>query len=48
MELIHHGKANPSAIISHELPLTEAPKGYKNFDARVNGWHKVVLHPMAA
>ena len=24
-QLIHHNKANPSFIISHELPLTEAP-----------------------
>jgi glutathione-independent formaldehyde dehydrogenase len=48
MELIHHDKAKPSAIISHELPLTQAPKGYKNFDERVEGWHKVVLHPQAA
>ena len=47
-ELIHHGKANPSAIISHEFPLTEAPNAYKNFDERVNGWHKVMLHPQAA
>ena len=47
-ELIHHDKAKPSAIISHDLPLTEAPNAYKNFDARLNGWHKVVLHPQAA
>lgn len=47
-ELIHHDKAKPSAIISHELPLREAPNAYKNFDARVAGWHKVVLHPLAA
>jgi glutathione-independent formaldehyde dehydrogenase len=48
MELIHQNKAKPSAIISHDLPLTQAPTGYKNFDARVEGWHKVVLHPQAA
>ena len=47
-ELIHHDKAKPSAIISHDLPLTQAPNAYKNFDARLNGWHKVVLHPQAA
>jgi threonine dehydrogenase-like Zn-dependent dehydrogenase len=46
-ELIHHGKAKPSAIISHDLPLTEAPTAYKNFDDRLDGWHKVVLHPQA-
>jgi glutathione-independent formaldehyde dehydrogenase len=48
MDLIHHGKANPSAIISHELPLEEAPNAYKHFDNRDNGWTKVILHPNAA
>jgi glutathione-independent formaldehyde dehydrogenase len=47
-ELIHHDRAKPSAIISHDLPLSEAPKAYKNFDERRDGWHKVVLHPQAA
>lgn len=47
-ELIHHDKAKPSAIVSHDLPLTEAPNAYKNFDARLKGWHKVILHPDAA
>ncbi len=48
MQLIHNNRANPSAIISQELPLSEAPKAYKNFDERVDGWHKVILHPQAA
>jgi glutathione-independent formaldehyde dehydrogenase len=43
--LIHAGKANPSLIISHELPLDEAPKAYESFDQRENGWTKVVLKP---
>jgi glutathione-independent formaldehyde dehydrogenase len=43
--LISQGKAKPSQIISHELPLTEAAEGYKHFDARDNGWTKVVLKP---
>ena len=46
-DLIAAGKAKPSAIISHELPLANAPKAYKNFDDRTNGWTKVVLKPMA-
>jgi threonine dehydrogenase-like Zn-dependent dehydrogenase len=46
--LIHHGKANPGFIISHELPLSEAPTAYKHFDNRDEGWTKVVLHPQAA
>src|SRR5579875_1869301 len=48
MQLIHNDRANPSAIISHELPLSEAPDAYKNFDHRIDGWHKVTLHPQAA
>lgn len=47
-DLIHHGKANPSLIISHELPLEEAPEAYKHFDNRDKGWTKVILHPNAA
>jgi glutathione-independent formaldehyde dehydrogenase len=44
-DLIHVGKAEPSKIISHELPLQDAPDAYKNFDDRKNGWTKVVLKP---
>ena len=43
--LISEGKANPSFIVSHDLPLESAPDAYKHFDARENGWTKVVLHP---
>jgi hypothetical protein len=44
-ELIHTGKANPSFVVSHNLPLDRAPEGYQHFDARDNGWTKVVLTP---
>lgn len=43
MALIAQGRANPSFIVSHELPLEKAPEGYANFDARKDGWTKVVL-----
>ncbi|MFB7574967.1 MULTISPECIES: glutathione-independent formaldehyde dehydrogenase [unclassified Streptomyces] len=43
--LIQQGKATPSWIVSHELPLDRAPEAYQHFDARDNGWTKVVLHP---
>lgn len=43
--LIHHGRAKPSWIVSHELALDEAADAYKHFDAREKGWTKVVLHP---
>lgn len=46
-DLIEAGKASPSKIISHELKLEEAPSGYENFDARKDGWTKVVLKTAA-
>jgi threonine dehydrogenase-like Zn-dependent dehydrogenase len=46
-ELIHHDRAKPSQIISHSLKLSEGPNAYKQFDARADGWTKVVLKPSA-
>jgi glutathione-independent formaldehyde dehydrogenase len=46
-DLIHLGKAKPSFLVSHELPLDRAPEGYQHFDARDQGWTKVVLAPAA-
>jgi threonine dehydrogenase-like Zn-dependent dehydrogenase len=45
--LIETGKAEPSLIVSHQLSLEEAPEAYRHFDARENGWTKVVLRPSA-
>jgi threonine dehydrogenase-like Zn-dependent dehydrogenase len=45
--LIHVGRATPSFIVSHVLPLSQAPEGYTHFDNRDNGWTKVVLNPAA-
>lgn len=45
--LIHQDRAKPSWIVSHELPLDQAPEAYRHFDAREPGWTKVVLHPAA-
>jgi glutathione-independent formaldehyde dehydrogenase len=44
-QLIQQGNAKPSFIVSHELPLDEAPDAYRHFDARDDGWTKVVLKP---
>jgi glutathione-independent formaldehyde dehydrogenase len=44
-DLIAGGKAKPSFIVSHELPLEEAPDAYEHFDNRDEGWTKVVLKP---
>ena len=45
--LIEKDKVKPSWIVSHELPLEKAPEAYANFDARKDGWTKVVLKPGA-
>ena len=43
--LITSGVAKPGFLVSHELPLEEAAKGYENFDKRLDGWTKVLLKP---
>jgi len=47
-KLIKDGRAQPSFIVSHELALDEAPNAYEHFDARDDGWTKVVLKPNGA
>ena len=47
-DLIAAGKANPSWIVSHELPLEGAVEAYKHCDERSPGWTKVVLKPALA
>ncbi len=44
-DLITAGRAKPSFVVSHELPLSQAPEAYRKFDQRVEGYTKVVLHP---
>ena len=47
-DLIIAGRARPSFIISHRLPLTAAPQAYQKFDERVDGYTKVILKPNGA
>jgi glutathione-independent formaldehyde dehydrogenase len=44
-DMIIAGRAKPSFVVSHELPLTDAPAAYEKFDKRIDGYTKVVLHP---
>ncbi|WP_269857420.1 glutathione-independent formaldehyde dehydrogenase [Streptomyces sp. RPT161] len=44
-DLIIEGRAKPGFVVSHELPLDQAPSAYEKFDKRVEGYTKVVLHP---
>ena len=45
--LIESGRAKPSFIVSHAIPLDDAPDAYSHFDAREPGWTKVVLKAQA-
>ncbi|MFD5319928.1 glutathione-independent formaldehyde dehydrogenase [Streptomyces sp. NPDC127098] len=44
-DLITAGRATPSFVVSHRLPLDQAPLAYDRFDKRVDGWTKVLLKP---
>lgn len=44
-DLIIAGRAEPSFVVSHRLPLEQAPEAYDRFDKRENGWTKVLLKP---
>jgi threonine dehydrogenase-like Zn-dependent dehydrogenase len=47
-ELLHRvaeGEIDTTFLISHRLPLEEAPQGYANFHDNQNEWTKVVLRP---
>lgn len=47
-DMIIAGRAKPSFVVSKELPLEQAPDAYAKFDAREEGYSKVVLKPSAA
>ncbi len=44
-EMIITGAAKPSKVVSHRLPLDAAPDAFVKFDARQDGYTKVVLKP---
>ena len=44
-DLIIAGKAKPSFVVSHELPLDDAADAYTKFDKRIDGYTKVILNP---
>ncbi len=45
LEKIEDGTIDTTFLISHRLPLSEAPKGYKHFKQDQNTWTKVILKP---
>ena len=46
-DLIIAGRVKPSIIVSHRLPLADAPDAFRRFDQRTDGYTKVVLDPTA-
>ena len=44
-DLIVAGKAKPGFVVSHQVPLEDAPDAYDKFDKRVEGYTKVILNP---
>ncbi len=45
LSMIEEGKLDTTFMISHRLPLEDAPIGYRNFKENQNEWTKVVLKP---
>lgn len=45
LERIQKGELDPSVVITHHLPLDEAPRGYRMFMKKQEQCVKVVLHP---
>jgi threonine dehydrogenase-like Zn-dependent dehydrogenase len=43
LERIQNGDIDPSFVISHSMPLSDAPKGYEMFVNKVDNCEKVVL-----
>ncbi|TWT94125.1 Glutathione-independent formaldehyde dehydrogenase [Botrimarina colliarenosi] len=47
LDEIRQGRIDPSFVITHRLPLSEAPHGYEIFRKKQDGCIKVVLDPAA-
>ena len=47
-DLITQGRARPGFVVSHELPLVEAPTAYESVERQAEGFTKVILKPEAA
>lgn len=45
--MLAHGKIDPSVVLTHDPPLSEAAKGYDIMDNRLDGSIKVALTPGA-
>jgi threonine dehydrogenase-like Zn-dependent dehydrogenase len=45
LERIQEGQIDPSFVITHKIPLSQAPVGYEMFKHKLDDCLKVVLHP---
>lgn len=48
LALVRRRRADVAAIITHRLPLADAPRAYQLFDSRAAGCIKAVLRPWPA
>jgi threonine dehydrogenase-like Zn-dependent dehydrogenase len=47
LDLIRQGRIDPSFVVTHRLPLSQAPEAYAMFREKRDGCIKVVLDPVA-
>lgn len=47
IDRIQKGEIDPSFVITHKMPLSEAPHGYDIFNKKADGCIKIVLDPWA-
>jgi threonine dehydrogenase-like Zn-dependent dehydrogenase len=45
LERVQNGEIDPSFVITHSLPLEEAPHGYEIFKQKKDSCIKIVLKP---
>jgi threonine dehydrogenase-like Zn-dependent dehydrogenase len=45
LERIEKGEIDPSFVVTHRMPLDEAPRAYEMFNNKEDGCIKVVLKP---
>jgi threonine dehydrogenase-like Zn-dependent dehydrogenase len=45
LQRIEHGDIDPTFVISHHLPLEQAPHGYEMFKHKQDNCTKIVLTP---
>lgn len=47
LDLVEEGRIDPSFVITHRVPLSQAPEAYDKFTRKLDGCIKVVLDPAA-